>query len=429
MTEAPDPAHKPVSRGLRSWFRPQDFAWVAFIIVLIAATPEPNYDALILLPLLGAFQILEPRLKLFSSRRGQIVSVLLKLLISYLLIGYSHGLESYYASIFLIPIVSAATTFQLAGVIAVTAIACFGYFSFLFPFLYESSQFQLTPEVLSLACLRSAFYAIVAFVVFEQAQAKREEVQRTQAVVAQLETSNRNLRRAETSLRRSERLAALGQLTAGLAHELRNPLGTIRASSEMMMKETAKSDPEVMGEMAGFIRSEADRMNSLIGSFLTFARPLQIHAVMADLRTVIADVLREQSERAKNASVQLRFNANDDTDLHFAFDPDTLRVALSNLVQNAIQASEGGKTVEINAESTREKVEIRVTDHGSGIHPEHLESIFNPFFTTKPQGVGLGLALVSKIVDEHGGKISVRSERGVGTTFEISLPKEQPFES
>src|SRR4051795_7654454 len=204
MTEEADLPGEAASRRLKSWFRPQDFAWVFFIVVLIAATPEPNYDALILLPLIGAFQILEPRLKPFSSRAGQIVSILLKLLISYLLIGYSHGLESYYASIFLIPIVSAATTFRLTGVIAVTAIACLGYFSFLFPFLFESNQFQLTPEVVSLACLRTAFYAIVAFVVFEEAQAKREEVQRTQEAVAQLEASNRNLRRAETSLRRSE---------------------------------------------------------------------------------------------------------------------------------------------------------------------------------------------------------------------------------
>src|SRR3954452_16233405 len=105
----------------------------------------------------------------------------------------------------------------------------------------------------------------------------------------------------------------------------------------MMTKETAKGDPEVMGEMAGFIRSEADRMNSLIGSFLAFARPLQIHAVMADMRSVVAEVLREQSERAKNSSVQLRFEAGE-SDLRFLFDPDTLRLALSNLVQNAIQA-------------------------------------------------------------------------------------------
>jgi signal transduction histidine kinase len=428
MTEEADLAGKPASSGAQKWFRPQDFAWVAFIIVLVAATPEPNYDALILLPLLGAFQILEPRLKLFSSPRGQIVSVLLKLLLSYLLIGYSHGLESYYVSIFLIPIVSAATTFQFTGVIAVTAIACLGYFSFLFPFLFESNRFQLTPELVSLACLHSAFYAIVAFVVFEEAQAKRNEMQRTQEVVAQLETSNRNLRRAEASLRRSERLAALGQLTAGLAHELRNPLGTIRASSEMLTKDTAKADPEVMAEMASFIRSEADRMNSLIGSFLAFARPLQIHAVMADLRSVMAEVLREQSERAKNSSVQLRFETGE-SDLRFLFDPDTLRLALSNLVQNAIQASQPGQSIDIIGRDAGEKIEIRVTDQGSGIEPEHLESIFNPFFTTKPQGVGLGLALVSKIVDEHGGKISVRSEKGMGTTFEISLPKQQPLES
>jgi two-component system, NtrC family, sensor histidine kinase HydH len=429
MTEDADAGAKPALRRVTNWFRPQDFAWVAFIVVLIAATPEPNYDAVILLPLLGAFQILEPRLKLFSSRGGQIVSIVLKLLLSYLLIGYSHGLDSYYASIFLIPIVSAATTFQLSGVIAVTAIACLGYFSFLFPFLFDSSQFLLTPEVVSMACLRSAFYAIVAFVVYEQAQAKREEVQRTQKLVAQLETSNRNLRRAETSLRRSERLAALGQLTAGLAHELRNPLGIIKASSEMLMKDTARNNPEVMSEMASFIRSEADRMNALIGSFLTFARPLQIHAVIADLRPVVADVLREQSERARTCSVELRFEANSHDDLRFAFDPDTVRLALSNLVQNAIQASQPGQSVEIRAEDSGERIEIRVADSGSGIDPEHLESIFNPFFTTKPQGVGLGLALVSKIVDEHGGKISVRSQKSAGTTFEISLPKEQVMQS
>lgn len=429
MTEEADLDGKPGPQPITKWLRPQDFAWVAFIILLIAATPEPNYDALILLPLLGAFQILEPRLKVFSSRSGQMVSILLKLLLSYLLIGYSHGLDSYYASIFLIPIVSAATTFQLAGVIVITAIACLGYFSFLFPFLFDSNQFQLTPEVVSMVCLRSAFYAIVAFVVYEQAQAKREEVQRTQKAVAQLETSNRNLRRAETSLRRSERLAALGQLTAGLAHELRNPLGIIRASSEMLTKDTAKNNPEVMSEMASFIRSEADRMNTLIGSFLTFARPLQIHAVTADLRSVINDVLREQSERARSCSVELRFDAASAPDLRFAFDPDTMRVALSNLVQNAIQASQSGQSVDVSARDTGERIEITVADRGSGIDAEHLESIFNPFFTTKPQGVGLGLALVSKIVDEHGGKISVRSQKGAGTTFEISLPKEQVMQS
>src|SRR5919108_5913705 len=114
-------------------FQPQDFAWLLFVIVLIATAPEPNYDAVILLPLIGAFQIIEPRLTLFSSRRGQITSIVLKLVLSYLLIGFSHGIDSYYYPIFLIPVVSAATIFELPGVILVTAIACAAYFSFLLP--------------------------------------------------------------------------------------------------------------------------------------------------------------------------------------------------------------------------------------------------------------------------------------------------------
>ncbi len=144
----------------------------------------------------------------------------------------------------------------------------------------------LPPGQISLMCLRVSFYAIVAFVVYEQAKAKRDEMARTQEAAERLAESNRNLRLAEASLRRSERLAALGQLTAGLAHELRNPLGTIKASAEMLTKESTRSRPEVMSEMAGYIGSEVDRMNGLVSSFLDFARPLQIRPVKADLRTV-----------------------------------------------------------------------------------------------------------------------------------------------
>jgi two-component system sensor histidine kinase HydH len=112
-------------------------------------------------------------------------------------------------------------------------------------------------------------------------------------------------------------------------------------------------------------------------------------------------------------------------DLSFAFDPDLLRLALSNLLQNAIQASNAGSNVKIRTLSEEKEVKIYVEDSGTGIEPQHLESIFNPFFTTKPQGVGLGLPIVSKIVDEHSGRISVQSEAGHGTTFEMILPREQ----
>ncbi len=412
----------------RRWkLRVQDFAWLLWLLLialLIATAPETNYDALILLPLIGAFQIASSRLKLFSSRAGQVTSIAVKLVLSWLLIGFTHPVDSYYSSIFLIPVVSAATIFDLTGVIVVTGIACLAYFSFLLPIFFDYGKYELMPQQISFMSLNASFYAIVAFLVYEQAKAKRDEMKRTEEAAERLAESNRNLVLAEASLRRSERLAALGQLTAGLAHELRNPLGTIKASAEMLTKESTKQRPEVMSEMAGYIGSEVDRMNGLIASFLDFARPLQIRPVTADLGSVFEDVVRQQADLAGARQVALTISTNGEP-ISFVFDPDLLKLAVSNLVQNAIQASGSGQTVEIRAASVDEKVMIFVSDRGEGIQPEHLENIFNPFFTTKPQGVGLGLAIVAKIVDEHQGRITLFSEVGTGTTFEMALPKVQ----
>jgi two-component system sensor histidine kinase HydH len=417
---SPSARREALTKKLRSFFRVQDFAWFIFIGLLIAALPEPNYQASIILPLIGVFQIVEPRLPLFSTRTGRVVSITLKLILSYLLVGWSHSIDSYFSPIFLIPVVSAATTFGLGGVIVVTLIAILAYLSFLLP-VFIIDYNQLPPGQISVVALRAAFFAIVAFVVYEQAKAKRDEMQRTEEAAARLAESNRHLREAQVSLRRSERLAALGQLTAGLAHELRNPLGTIKASAEMLKKNLAKGRPEVLAEMTDYIEAEVNRMNSLITSFLNFARPLQIQPAVADLHELIDDIVRHQFELAQSHSVRIT------TDLppkpfKFKFDPSLLNIALSNLLQNAIQASPPGQQVEIRVMEQENTLTIRITDHGAGIQPEHLESIFNPFFTTKPQGVGLGLPLVSKIVDEHHGQIRVSSDAGQGATFEITLP-------
>ena len=149
-----------------------------------------------------------------------------------------------------------------------------------------------------------AFYAIVGFLVYQEARGKRVEMKRTQEALDRLTESNRNLRAAEASLRRSERLAALGQLTAGLAHELRNPLATIRPQ---LKRSAARSDTfrELLSEVAGYIGSEVDRMNALIARFLNFARPLSMKsAVTAGLRPSSHDVdAGEQTERAEPSGV------------------------------------------------------------------------------------------------------------------------------
>lgn len=165
-------------------------------------------------------------------------------------------------------------------------------------------------------------------------------------------------------------------------------------------------------------------MNGLISSFLDFARPLQIRPVMAELKPVIDDVMRQQLELAKSRNVTLSAQITDES-LSFVFDPDLLKLALSNLVQNAIQASAPEQKVEITVEERDDDVFIFVSDYGKGIQPQHLESVFNPFFTTKSDGVGLGLAIVAKIVDEHEGQINVFSEVGAGTRFEVALPRVQ----
>lgn len=408
----------------RHMFQAQDFAWLLFVCVLIAADPETNYDATISLVLIGAFQIAEPRMKVFSSRRGQILSIVCKMILSYLLVGWTHTIDSAYYLIFLIPIISAATMLDVLGVFLVTAISGLAYFSFLLPIFIDWSVYRLPPGLINVMFLRVSFYTIVAFVVYQQAKAKRDEMERTQEAAERLAESNRNLRHTQASLRRSERLAALGQLTAGLAHELRNPLGTIKASAEMLTKEAIKSRPDVMSEMAGYIGSEVDRMSGLVSSFLDFARPLQLRAVTAELRPVIEEAVKTQAELAAQSAVNVAIEVSGEP-LTFPFDPDLLRVALSNLLQNAIQASAPNQTIQIKVADAGKDMMIFITDRGTGIPKEQLETIFNPFFTTKSQGVGLGLAIVSKIVDEHHGRITVFSEVGKGTTFEIALPKTQ----
>lgn len=428
MTAAPASAAEHEAESAprrRRLFLVQDFAWLLFTAGLIAADPEPtNYNAIIVLGVIGAFQIAEPRLRVFSTPRGQVVSIALKLLLCWVLLGYTDTIYSFYYLIFLIPVISAATMFGARGITVVTAIASLGYFAFLLPIFFNRQKYEMPPELISIMCLNACFYAIVAFVVYQQANAKRKEMRRTELAAERLAASNRELRKAEVSLRRSERLAALGQLTAGLAHELRNPLGTIKASAEMLAKPSTRERPEVMSEMAGYIGSEVERMNGLVSSFLDFARPLKLHATRADLHPILEEVLRRLSEASQSRGVSVSIRLREGP-FFFEFDPDLLRIALSNLVQNAIQASAEGGTVEIRAEERGSNVLLFVSDHGDGIQPQHLENIFNPFFTTKPEGTGLGLPIVSKIVDEHHGRVAVFSEPGAGTTFELTLPKEQ----
>jgi signal transduction histidine kinase len=315
----------------------------------------------------------------------------------------------------LLPVMSAATSLGLVGLVAATALACGAYLSF-FLFLPPGSSVSDWPVLV----LREATFPIAGFLTYELLEANRAATRRAQHAAEQLAEANRNLQKAEAQVRRTERLAALGQLSAGLAHEIRNPLSTIKGSAEMLLK-NVDANGAVAHELAGFISTEVDRTNALVTRFLDFARPLALRLEQAEIAEVIDEAVAQVEKHTPPLDVSIYKNYSPDIS-PFLFDRQLIERVLYNLLLNAAQASPPEGSVTVKTRLVGDTVEVDVIDRGTGIAPKDRESIFNPFFTTKPSGVGLGLAIVSKIVDEHGGQITVESEPGAGSVFRVFLP-------
>jgi two-component system, NtrC family, sensor histidine kinase HydH len=313
----------------------------------------------------------------------------------------------------MLPVMSAASNFNVWGTVATTLGASGVYLSFLV-FLRQYDQYIPEDQIPELA-FRVVFLMVVAFFTYQFASQQRKEATKLQ------ETAQR-LQEAQAEVQRSERLAALGQLTAGLAHELRNPLGTMKSSAELLQRNVPPEN-ELANEMAGFIATEVDRTNSLITRFLEFARPHHLRLEKGDLSAlldrVIARFERERSESTPNVAVFKNYSPDVPP---LKFDGELLERVFYNLITNAAQASPAGAAITVKTKPADEGVEVSVIDRGTGIDPKNRENIFNPFFTTKSDGVGLGLAIVSKIVDEHGGQITVESTPGEGSVFRVFLP-------
>lgn len=397
------------------WFRREDLIWLLLFAGLAAVSTYKTREEIVVLACLALLQVIEPKLPALATDRGMVTSILIKLVLCYLLIGWTDGISSTYYLILLLPVVSAATNLDLAGTAGFTFLACAAYASFL---LYlDWDRQELTPQALGEIGLRLLFLVVVAFLTHQLAEANRVEARKYQEAAHQLEAAKRNLQIAEAAVRRSERLAALGQLTAGLAHELRNPLGTMRASAELLTRNVA-DEKEIVRELAGFIAAEVDRTNSLITRFLEFARPLKLRLQAVELSSVIDRAISDLQRESPYRAIPIHRNYSPDIP-KLDLDGELVERVVYNLLLNAIQASPPGGAVTVKTRSTDGGVEMAVVDRGTGIAAEHLENIFNPFFTTKSQGVGLGLAIVSKIVDDHGGTIRVESEPGQGSVFRV----------
>lgn len=406
--------------------RSQDLVWLLLFSALAIVSPRRSPAELEMLAALAIVQLASPRINALASDRGRAIVVAVKLLLGFLLIGVTGGILSSYYLILLLPVLSAATTVGPAGTALTTALACAAYLSFL-PLAYWFG-FRIDMELLRDVSLRVLFLPVVAYLTFQLARENREQASRARETASELAETNRRLLEAEASARRAERLAALGQLTAGLAHELRNPLGTIKASSEMLLDRLNPPEGELEGlpqELAGYISSEVDRANHLITRFLEFARPLKLRRDKVDLNALVDEAIEHLTRQTPEVAALLHKNY-DPTIPQLDADGELLERVVFNLLRNALDASPPGATVSVRTRAAEGLAEVAVLDRGAGIPPESLEQIFNPFFTTKPTGVGLGLAISSKIVDEHGGLIRVESEAGRGSTFRVQLPLDPP---
>lgn len=229
-------------------------------------------------------------------------------------------------------------------------------------------------------------------------------------------------------LEKAERLSSLGQLAAGVAHEIRNPLNAISMASQRLKREYMPADEEKkkeFGTMTGVIRDEIRRLNGIIEEFLTFSKSRRLELRDCPVQEVLQKIVNLISAEAAAKGITLRTNWESDPVI-IPMDMDKLQQALLNFVKNAMESisGEGGITLSIR-QAEKARVSIRVTDTGCGITTEEVDRIFNPEYTTKEKGLGLGLPLAHEIIRGHGGEIRVLSRKGEGTTFEILLPTER----
>jgi two-component system sensor histidine kinase HydH len=399
----------------RQIVRLQDIVWIALFAVLAIYGPDLTPESRSVLVGLGLMQIIEPKIPFFGSRTGSIVSFLIKLALWYILMGWTDGIASPYYWLMLLPVMSAATSLGLIGLVVAVVLACGAYLSFI-SFVPRGTPIEDWPVLI----LFEATFPIAGFLTYQLLEENRAATRQAQIAAEQLAEANRNLQEAEATVRRTERLAALGQLSAGLAHEIRNPLSTIKGSAEMLLK-NVDTDSAVSHELAGFISSEVDRTNALVTRFLDFARPLELHLEKTEITEVIDEAVAQVEKHTPPLDVSIYKNYSPDIP-PFLLDRQLIERVLYNLLLNAAQASPPQGSVTIKTRQLGDAVEVSVIDRGAGIAAKDRESIFNPFFTTKSSGVGLGLAIVSKIVDEHGGEITVESEPGDGSVFHVLLP-------
>ncbi len=405
-----------------------DLIWLIFLGGLAVLPPVEEYHKQAILAGIAALQIGEASLIAYLPGRGRAYVVFLKILLATLLLGHTGevGINSSYYPIYYLCVVTAAVYYGPVGTLLWTAIASAAYCSYL-PLALQ--DFDLTPSGIKELTLRILFFFIAAVLVNNFVMENRRQTRRYQLLAEEFEQTNLRLEQIQAEARRSERLAALGQLSAGLAHEIRNPLGVIKGSAEMLNQKLEASNP-LASELAGYISSEVNRLSSLVTRFLDFARPQHLEREPRRVEEIVDRALKAVAAPWKGPEIRVERMYQADLPA-VPLDENFAEQVFINLAQNAYDAMVAGGTLRVSISNARRErldgVEVKFADNGPGVPAELREQIFNPFVTTKQSGVGLGLSIVSKIMDDHGGMLRLETSGGPGgepgACFTVFFPR------
>ncbi len=333
----------------------------------------------------------------------------------------NHAFHDIYRRLYYIPIIFAAFLYGVRG-----AIVC----SVCISLIYAPHAFwhaaHLDPANPMEKGLEIVLYNVVALVTGILAAREKEEKEKHQHTALNLEKSLAELKRMERELLQAEKLSAIGQLSAGLAHEIRNPLSSIKGAVEILAADFPPQHKKY--RMLQILDKEADRLNKVLSSFLSFAKPQPMQFKPGDIINRLEKVIGLIEAQASRAGINIVRNYPAKPP-PINMDKEQLGQVFLNLMLNSIQSMPEGGTLTINiqqvARDNKTMLKLSFSDTGAGIKPEDLPNLFNPFFTTKPEGTGLGLAICYRIIEQHSGRIEVESKPGEGTTFSLWLPQEE----
>lgn len=311
-----------------------------------------------------------------------------------------------------IPIVLMALWFGWRGGVGAAAMVAVSYWP------HIAMAWRPHPEYRITGYVEIGMFFVIGALTGALADQERSYRKRIEETAASLNQAYKQLQESAEQLRRADRLSALGELSAGLAHEIRNPLGALDGAVQILRR--PQLPEQSRQEFAAMAEKEVSRLNRLLGNFLEFARPHAPQLSLIEPGLLLESVRQLAAETAKMAGVSIRIRAGQVSPVFV--DPEQIKQVLLNLVLNAVQAMPAGGEIVLHCRQEGGSVLLEVADQGVGIAEENMERIFDPFFTTRAGGTGLGLSIAYQVIHRHGGHLSASKNAGPGVTFVARLP-------